>query len=147
MSPLAFLGLGIAAPLVAMGVHGLRDRQRRRALRALAAEWGLNYTPDDRFRLAPRVAPRLPTPGAAAVRVVDLLYGIEGARYRYLFVAEYTARTVGWRARRRTVVTFSEPRDPPSGAASDQTIELLFAPDHLPLLEQYRHLRKVIRET
>jgi hypothetical protein len=146
MSPLAFLGLGIAAPLVALFAQGLIDRRHRRVLRALAAEWGLNYTPGDRFRLAPRVAPRLPTPGAAAVRVVDLLYGIEGPRYRYLFAAEYSARTVGWRTRRRTVVTFSEPRDT-AGAPADETVELLFAPEHLPLLEQYKHLRKVIRET
>ena len=113
-------------------------RQRRVSqLRALAEEWRMHFSATDRFQLAPRVAPRLPVPGAAAVRVSDLLYGIERENYRYVFCTEYTTGVLRTKTGNRRVATFAEPRDG-SGAAA--TACLRFAPESLPLVEQYRHL-------
>ena len=69
MTPLTFLLLVLFVTLAAAGGQWLFTRARRRRLRALAARWQMHYTPGDRFRLAPRVAARLPAAGAAAVTV------------------------------------------------------------------------------
>src|SRR2546421_5295617 len=138
MTPLLFLALMMLVTAIA-GAAQYVVRQRHVArLRALASQWKMHYSAADRFRLAPRVAQRIPVPGAAAVRVADLLYGIEHDRYRYFFAAEYTTGVLRTKTGVRRVGTFSEPRDP-SGPRGD---ELTFAPEDLPLIEQYRHLRK-----
>jgi hypothetical protein len=139
MSPTDFLLLMVLMTVgVAGGAIALERRGRRRALRRLAASWRMHYTPADRFRLAPRVAPRLPAPGAAAVRVKDLIYGLEGDQLRYIFVAEYTTCTVAAQARHETVATFAEPRE----RRDESPVELLLAPKGLSVIEQYEHLRK-----
>ena len=123
------------------GAEWLITRRRRRRLRALAARWEMHYAPGDRFRLAPRVAGRLPAVGAAAVSVKDLVYGIEGDRYRYLFSAEYTVGTVRRQRRLRSVCTFAEPRDRRTDPAD---FNLLVAPDTMTLTGQYEHLRQEV---
>jgi hypothetical protein len=115
------------------------ERRRRIVLRRLAAAWEMHYTPTDRFRLAPRVASRLPIPGTAAVRVKDLIYGLEGAdQLRYIFVAEYTTGTIAAQHRRESVVSFAEPRE----RRDESPVELIVAPPGLSVIEQYEHLRK-----
>src|SRR5687767_5696229 len=111
MTPATFLLVVSSITLVALGAEAVVARARRRRIRALAARWNMHYTPGDRFRLSPRVAPRLPAVGAAAVTVKDLIYGIEGEQYRYVFSAEYTIGTVRKQRRLRSVCTFAEPRD------------------------------------
>ena len=138
MSPSEFLVLVVILTVGASAAWRAIHRRRRNALRRLAAAWQMHYTPSDRFRLAPRVAPRLPVPGAAAVRVKDLIYGLEGDRLRYIFVTEYTTGTVAAQQRHASVATFAEPRERPD----DAPVDLLLAPDGLTLVEQYEHLRK-----
>ena|SRR5438874_8659802 len=138
MTPLEFLAVVMLVTAIAGAVQYILRQRHVAQLRALAEEWKMHYSATDRFRIAPRVAPRLPVPGAAAVRVGDLLYGIENDQYRYLFAAEYTTGVLRTKTGVRRVGTFSEPRDP-SGPRGD---ELTFAPEALPLIEQYRHLRK-----
>jgi hypothetical protein len=141
MFPTTFLLLMVALTAGAAGLAMGADRRRRAALRRLATSWHMHYTPADRFRLAPRVAPRLPVPGAAAVRVRDLIYGLEGDQLRYIFVAEYTMRTVTAQSRRSSVVTFAEPRE----RRDESHVQLLLAPEGLPLVEQYQHLHKRVQ--
>src|SRR3954470_6747026 len=138
MSPTDFLVLVVILTVsVSAGTRWI-ERRRRGVLRRLAASWQMHYTPTDRFRLAPRVAPRLPIPGAAAVRVKDLIYGLEGDQLRYIFVAEYTTGTIAAQHRRESVVTFAEPRE----RRDESPVELLLAPKGMSVIEQYEHLRK-----
>lgn len=139
MSPTQFLVLVVMITVGLSAGTRILERRRRAVLRRLAASWQMHYTPTDRFRLAPRVAPRLPVPGAAAVRVKDLIYGLEGTdQLRYIFVAEYTVGTVAAQHRRESVVSFAEPRERRDGSA----VELIVAPEGLGVIEQYEHLRK-----
>jgi hypothetical protein len=98
----------------------------------------MHFSAADRFRLAPRIVALLPVPGAAAVRVADLIYGIERDQYRYVFATEYTTGVLRTKTSVRRVASYCEPREP--GAAARQPRELAFAPESLPLLEQYEHL-------
>jgi hypothetical protein len=138
MSPTEFLVLVVIVTVTVSAAWRAVERRRRSAIRRLASAWQMHYTPTDRFRLAPRVAPRLPVPGAAAVRVKDLIYGLEGDQLRYIFIAEYTTGTVAAQHRRESVATFAEPRE----RRDDSPVELLLAPPGLSVVEQYQHLRK-----
>ena len=138
MTPLEFLIFMIAITAGAAAVEAGRRHRHMRALRRLAAERGMHFSSADRFRLAPRVAQRLPVPGAAAVRVLDLLYGVERDNYRYVFATEYTTGVLRSKTGVRRVATFAEPRDP--AVAGGDIGELVFAPEGLPLVEQYKHL-------
>ncbi|HEV2293948.1 MAG TPA: hypothetical protein VGR35_08830 [Tepidisphaeraceae bacterium] len=138
MSPTELLVLVVILTVGLMVCLRAMDRRRRGALRRLASAWQMHYTPFDRFRLAPRVAPRLPVPGAAGVRIKDLIYGLEGDQLRYIFIAEYTTGTVAAQVRRESVATFAEPRE----RRDDSPVDLLLAPAGLSLIEQYQHLRK-----
>ena len=137
MTPLEFLAVMLVLTAVAAAVHAIRRRRHMAALQQLAADAHMHYSPADRFRLAPRIAQRLPVPGAAAVRVLDLLYGVEQQNYRYVFSTEYTTGVLRTKTGVRRVATFAEPRE--AGAKSD-AMELTFAPPELPVIEQYRHL-------
>jgi hypothetical protein len=135
MSPAALLGLSVLVTAMAGLIDLLLRRRRCRHLRKVARAWKMNFSPRDQFRLTARVAGSFPVPGAARIRVVNLIYGIESERYRYVFTAEYTAGIVTGKRRVRRAGTFSEPRD---REASQPAIAL--APGHLPLIEQYRRL-------
>ncbi len=138
MSPTEFLVLAVILTVVVSAAAQMIERRRRGILRRLAASWHMHYTPFDRFRLAARVAARLPFPGAAAVRVKDLIYGLEGNQLRYIFVAEYTSGTIAAHSRRESVVTFAELRE----RQDVLPIELLIAPEELSVIERYGYLRK-----
>jgi hypothetical protein len=138
MSPLTLLLVAAGVTAAAGLCEWLRIRRRRRALRALAMSWQMHYTPTDRFHLASRIGGALPTPGAAGIRVVDLIYGRRDDCYRYVFTAEYSVGTISGTERRVTVAGFAEPCE--LGSASSGP-GLVLAPDHTDLFEQYRHLR------
>lgn len=138
MSPVMFLVLTVAVTGVAAAAQAIHSSRRRAAMRALAAEHGLHYSPGDRFGLAARVAERFPVPGVAAVAVSQLIYGIRGERYRYVFLTEYTQGVVRTKKRLRRVVALSEPRNQSQPICA----ELTLAPENLPLIEQYRVLCK-----
>ena len=144
MPPLEFLIFLIAITAGAAAVEAGRRYRHMRALRRLAAERGMHFSSTDRFRLAPRVAQRLPVPGAAAVRVLDLLYGVERDNYRYVFAAEYTTGVLRSKTGVRRVATFAEPRDPAGNRTSDIG-DLVFAPEGLSLVEQYKHLLEQVK--
>ncbi|MEA2711014.1 MAG: hypothetical protein QOF78_3615 [Phycisphaerales bacterium] len=136
MTPLEFLAFMLCFTGVAGLIQYLRRRRHTGALRKLAAEWHMHFSAADRFRLAPRIAQQIPVPGAAAVRVIDLLYGVERQNYRYIFATEYTTGVLRSKTGVRRVATFCEPREPGKG----ETRELTFAPEGLPVIDQYKHL-------
>ena len=142
MTPLEFLTFMIAITAAAAAVEALRRRRLMNALRKLAAQRGMHFSAVDRFRLAPRIAQRLPVPGAAAVRVLDLLYGVERQNYRYVFSTEYTTGVLRSKRGVRRVATFAEPRE---AGAKREIGELVFAPEDLPLVEQYKHLLEQVK--
>jgi hypothetical protein len=140
MLPNYFLLLVIAVTLAAWLGYISRRGLQQRALRRLAAEWRMQYSPGDRFRLSDRVAERFPVPGAADVRVVDLIYGNEQDCYRYIFSCEFTQGVVRLKHRRRRVATFAEPKNQTSGIPPAEWSPLVLAPEDLPPLEQYKRL-------
>jgi len=134
--PLYFLLILCSATAIALLVQLIRRRSRIALLRQLAHDWQMHYTPGDRFRLAPRIAAHLPAPGAAAVQIVDIIYGTEGASYRYYFTAHYTTGVLKRKIDHAAVATTTESKD----RAISSLGELRLAPAHLSIPEQYRHL-------
>ena len=141
LTPAQFLAMVLLITAAAGLTRVILRRRHVQRLRELAAKWKMHFSADDRFRLATRIAPRLPVPGAAGIRVVDLLYGIEERNYRYIFAAEYTTGVLRTKTGVRRVATFCEPRDPtPHGSTPSTDFPLEFAPEELSLMQQYQHL-------
>ena len=136
MPPIYFLLILCAATVVALVIQLVRRRSRISDLRRLAQEWQMHYTPGDRFRLGLRVAHALDVPGAAAVRIVDIIYGTEGASYRYYFTTHYTTGVLKRKIDHAAVATTTEPKE----RSVCGGLELRLAPAHLSIAEQYRHL-------
>src|SRR4051812_31737083 len=114
----------------------LARHRRARRLSALAVAWGVRFTPDDRFRLTPRVAGQFPTPGAADVVVRDVVYGQEaGGTVRYVFTIEYTVGVVRTKRRRSAVGMVVDSATP--GAADGP---LVLAPPDLARVGKYEWL-------
>ncbi len=118
-------------------IDRVQRRCRRILLCALATHWRMNYSPFDPLRLTARVAHHFPIPGAANLKVSDVIYGMEGDRYRYIFTAEFTVGVVRTKHRLVRAATFCEPRDFRHGQAIGP---LFLAPEGLPLVAQYQHL-------
>jgi hypothetical protein len=140
ISPLLFLILIGAATVAAALVHLALRRARLAQLRRLAQGWQMHYTPDDRFGLAPRAAQALGVPGAAGVRVEDVIYGSEGESYRYYFTIAYTIGVVRRQSDQRCVCTATEKK---ARDAAHQMEAFQAAPMELPILEQYRRVKKI----
>src|SRR3954454_13083329 len=140
MTPFCLLVLLIAASGVAVYGDALRRRRRGRAVRRLAAEWRMNYTPTDSLQVTPKIARHFPIPGAANLEVRDLVYGIEQDRYRYVFTAEFTAGVVRTKTRRLRVGTFSEPRNRSLRYATEEAPRVELAPEGGTIEEQYSAL-------
>jgi hypothetical protein len=137
MTPGELLTLTIAITCGAVIAQRWLDRRRRRALRALAVSWGMNFNPGDQLRLAARVAQYLPICGAANVTVGDVIYGIDGEFYRYIFTAEYTLGVLRTKKRHLRVASFAEPRDR-KHAGEPEPVRL--GTESLSILEQYGEL-------
>jgi len=138
MAPGEVFSFTVGATALALLLEVIGRRRTRRVLRRLAAEWRMTYSRSDSLRLTPKVAGRLPIPGAANLRVSDVIYGIEHDRYRYVFLAEFTTGTVSAKRRQTRVATFSEPRDRQQRTRAAAPVVL--APPTGKLIDQYRHL-------
>jgi len=144
MTPITFLVLAACITLGALVLDRYLRRRRRRELIELARQWRMHYVHRDVFDLTQRVARDFPIPGAALVRVTDLIYGVEGEFHRYIFSTEYTVGAV--RVRKRLVRVVST-RDARSHSAPHHPPELKFSDDSLPLVEQYRTLHTELSST
>lgn len=137
MTPFELLGLTIGISAGAALLDALSRRKRRRMLTLLAQRWGMNYHPFDQLRLTPKVAHHFPVPGAANLKVTDVIYGMDKELYRYVFTAEFTTGVVHTKHRRVRVASFVEPRERGRLPADDS---VTLAPKGKALLEQYSHL-------
>ncbi len=135
MSPILLLLVLAAVTVAAVAVSALRQKGRSAKLAALAANWGMRFTAEDRFQLAPRVASGFPTAGAADVLVRDLIYRQEDAGFRYLFTVEYTLGVLRTKRRRKGAGMVVE-----TGVAGEAFSVVTLAPAELPLAEQYAWL-------
>jgi hypothetical protein len=122
---------------VAAVAEFIRRKRVYRLLRQIAVERHLHFSPYDQLRLTPRVAASFPVPGAAHVRVSNLLYGSESGQYHYVFTTEYSTGAVRSKKRHSRAVAFKEPRE---YGQRQRHIELRMANPELSLIEQYREL-------
>jgi hypothetical protein len=137
LPPLLLLSTLLALTALALVVHKFLRHRIKRRLRRMAGDWKMRYVERDLFHLAPRIATIIPVPGAADLRVIDVIYGSEGETHRYLFTAEYTRGVVGRHEREQRVMTFAEPKEP---TRENPPTPLVCAPQDVPIVEQYRHL-------
>ena len=135
MPPIDLLGILLLVTIGGVGVERWRRRRHQAVYRQLAIEQRLHYSPNDPLRLTARVAAQLPMPGAAGVRVIDLLYRTDEQNHYYVFTAEYTVGVVGPKHRIRRAAAFTESK---SGVGICNPIRL--GPADLPLIQQYRAL-------
>ena len=136
VAPNIVLTILLTLTAIAVTTSAIRSARRREAIRSLAARWRMNFGRADSFRLTARVAQHFPIPGAAAVRVADVVYGLQGDAYRYVFTAHYTLGVTGPKTRHTRVATFAEPRDRRRGGPPVLTL----GSAGLTLLEQYESL-------
>jgi hypothetical protein len=138
MSPSLFLLIAVFVTAAAAITNQILRGLHQKRLRKIAAEWEMNYSPTDQFRLKQRIARNFPVPGAARIRIADLIYGIENEEYRFVFTAEYTAGVISGKRRVLRAGSLSELR----GRVGDLPVcKVTLAPANLPLLEQYRKLK------
>jgi hypothetical protein len=137
MQPLLVLLSMLVMTAVAVAVDSYRRGKTHCELRQLAKERRMHFSPHDQLRLTSRVATHLPIPGAAYVRVIDLMYGSDGGRHRYVFTAEYTAGVVRSKKRIRRAAAFTEPRQ---RTDMDLFCDIKLGAAELSLIEQYRAL-------
>ncbi len=139
MTPLELLILAVAVTAAAVGWHYLARYQQRQALSKLARQAGMNYAPADRFKLAGRVREHFPVPGAADLKVLDVIYGLGDDCHRYLFTVQYTQGVLRTKHRRQRVAAIIEPRitQPPTAPESAQ---FFIAPPDENLLAEYQTL-------
>jgi hypothetical protein len=141
VTPAIYFYSVLAILLLAILIEAFRVRIRGRALRRLARQWNMHFSKSDRLRLAHRICHLVPTPGAANLRVRDLIFRTERNRHQYLFTIEYTVGIIRGKVGRRRVAGFDEPisrgvLDRPSPP------HLIFAPRHLSLAEAYNNVRE-----
>jgi hypothetical protein len=133
---LLLVGLVVLSAVALLADRAGRRREQR-VYRAIAIEHGMHFSPGDPLRITARVGGQLPIPGAAAVRVIDLMYRTDAAAHHYVFTAEYTLGTLDTRRRLRRVAAWNEPK-----AAGDRRTDapVVIAANGVPLVDQYRQL-------
>jgi hypothetical protein len=139
VSPEIYLIL-VVAVLAAIVCHStLRGYLQRRQLRELARKWNMHFAPGDRLRIAQRAARHFPIPGAASIRVRNLIFRTEADRHQYLFTVDYTIGVIRGKVGRSSVAGFEEPVTRGSKTHLPQPV-LFLAPRHLSVPAAYEHV-------
>ena len=118
-------------------INSWTRRRDQAVYRHLASQHRMHYSPADPLRLTPRVAAHLPIPGAAAVRVLDLLYRTDDLAHHYVFTVEYTVGTYGTKRRLRRAGALVESKSETAGP-----IDVVLGQHGAKLIDQYRELIK-----
>ena len=142
MTPLTHLYSIAAITLCAYAISRYDRSRHARVLRRVAAELDMNYSPVDPFGLADKIVDRFPVPGAARLEVSDLVYGMQGNRYRYIFTAHFTIGAVRAKRRASRVTFYSELATPGGKSGAAPAGELRVASQSLTWADQYRSLGK-----
>jgi hypothetical protein len=137
LSPAMFLVFVVSLTAIVGIVEACVVTVRRRRFCKLARQWEMHYHPHDVLGLGPRLASSMPRPGAADVAVRDLLYSRGGDMLMYILTVEYTVGLIHSKRRRFHAAAAKEPVH----GAPASPVALNFAPEELPLLEQYEYLR------
>ncbi len=135
IQPIYLLLLTILLTGCAYAITALGHRRLSRKLQALARRWQMHYSPRDQLRISARVAQAFPVPGAANVRVIDLVYGQKEQRHRFIFTVEYTLGVLRAKHRAVRVASFSEGKEDPAA-----THPIRLAPALGSLIDQYQTL-------
>lgn len=125
-------------PIAAFAVERYRSNTRHR-LQALAQEWNAHFAADDRFKLAPRIASQAPCPGAADVKVSNIIYGKSQDRYHFIFTLHWTHGVLRWKKHATRVGAVMD--DQPCGC-TDREPRLRLADESLGYIQQYEQLRQ-----
>jgi hypothetical protein len=140
IAPVPILLLVVMAGItaIAWAIHELLRTRHRNHLRLLARQWQMHYAPHDHFNIAGRIAEDFPVPGAADLRVLDLIYASDARHYCYIFTAEYTIGVIETQRRQSRVMSFCEAKE---AHDPQQATTLSLGQMRLSLLEQYRQLK------
>ncbi len=111
MAPLELLIVVMAVTIGAAAWQYLMRYPHRTGLRRLARQWGMNFVAFDRFRITERLREMFPVPGAADLRVVDVMYGLDEDCHRYVFTVHYTLGALRGKRRVWRVASMLEPRE------------------------------------
>jgi hypothetical protein len=133
MSPALFLALLLGLTALAWLQQTLFDAVVARRLSRIGHAHGMLHARADRFDLARRISERLPVPGAADVRVSDVLYCSRDNCYRYVFTVDYTIGLIHGHRRVRRVGSLLLPR---SEAAAGP--ELILSEGRTPRMSAYQ---------
>lgn len=144
MTPAQYLFLVVCILVTLVIVEARRVRRRRRMLRGLARQWQMHFARGDRLRLAARIVERLPVPGAANVRVRNLLYSTDGNVHKYLFTIEYGVGVVRAKTGRWRVGGFVEPVS--RGQCPTRDCALHLAPQGLSLEKSYGEVHDALAQ-
>jgi hypothetical protein len=144
VTPALYLVLVVCIFGGALIAESVRVRRRRRMLRGLARQWQMHFARGDRLRLAGRIAARLPIPGAANVRVRNLLFCTDGNVHRYLFTIEYGVGVVRGKVGRWRVGGFVEPVARGQHPTGDCPLQL--APQGLSLQSSYTQVHDALAQ-
>src|SRR4051812_29894497 len=94
LTPAHALGVVAGISAVAYAAEWMLRGRSCKELRRLSGEWGMNFGPRDTLLLTPKVATHFPVPGAAHIRVTNVVYGLVDQEWRYVFTVEYTVGVV-----------------------------------------------------
>jgi len=134
----ALFGLLAITAVAAARQFQRRCRQAKRLCR-FARQWEMHYSRDDRFKLVRRMSNPLPQPGAADLRVVDVLFATHHHRHLYIFTIQYSLGALTGIHRHARAAAIAEPVH--RGAIHEAApMQLTLAPENLPLLRQYQSL-------
>lgn len=140
MAPLELFIVLVALTIAAAAWQYIMRYPHRTNLRRLARGWHMNFVAFDRFRLTQRLRDRFPVPGAADLCVVDVMYGLDEDRHRYVFTVQYTVGVLRGKRRERRVAGMLEPRE----TGSPRPAEILVADPGSDLNQQYQHMAKAM---
>ncbi len=131
ISPLTLLLILVGLTVVCVAAQFVFDRARRAKLDVLSKRHEMTFVNSDRFDLSREAASLVEMPGAAKVRVRDVMYASHPTGARYVFTAEFTVGVT--RGKRRMVRVVAIDRWTASGR------DVALAPQSLTLVEQYEH--------
>jgi hypothetical protein len=145
VSPEIYLILILMVLATVVGHSALRSYLQRKHLRNLARKWNMHFAAGDRLRLAQRAARHFPVPGAASIRVRNLIFRTEESRHQYLFTIDYTVGIIRGKVGRSSVAGFEEPVT--RGIRSNQAPPTLFlAPRNLSFPAAYQHVLEHLQQ-
>jgi hypothetical protein len=145
VSPEIYLILILTVLATVAGHSALRSYLQRKHLRNLARKWNMHFAPGDRLRLAQRTVRHFPVPGAASIRVRNLIFRTEESRHQYLFTIDYTVGIIRGKVGRSSVAGFEEPVT--RGSRSNQAPPVLFlAPKNLSFPAAYQHVLEHLQQ-